>query len=74
MGDKIIYIIIGITGIVTYLAWQKEDLFRKLLLSPYEMVRKKQYYRIITHGFLHANWAHVIVNMLVFWSFSRVLM
>lgn len=74
MGDKIIYIIIGITGIVTYLAWQKEDLFRKLLLSPYDLVRKKQYYRIITHGFLHGNWMHLIVNMLVFWSFGRVLM
>lgn len=74
MGDKIVYIIIGITGVVTYLSWQNQDWFQKLLLSPYDFVHKKQYYRIITHGFLHANWAHLIVNMLVFWSFGSVLM
>lgn len=74
MGDKIVYIIIGVTGVVTYLAWQNKDLFHKLLLSPYDLVHKKQYYRIITHGFLHANWAHLIINMLVFWSFGAVLM
>jgi membrane associated rhomboid family serine protease len=72
--ENVIYIIIGVTGVVTWLSWKNEDLFRKLLFSPYDMIRNKQYFRIITHGFLHANWAHLIVNMLVFWSFGRSLL
>jgi membrane associated rhomboid family serine protease len=72
--ENVIYVIIGVTGVVTWLSWQNEDLFRKLLFSPYDMIRNKQYFRIITHGFLHANWPHLIVNMLVFWSFGRSLL
>ncbi len=69
--ENIVYIIIGVTAVVTYMAWQNSDLFLKLLLSPYDMIRNKQYYRLLTHGFLHANWPHLIVNMLVFWSFGQ---
>jgi len=72
--DNILYLIIGVTAVVTYLSWQNDSLFNKLLLSPYAMIRNKQYYRILTHGFLHANWTHIIVNMLVLWSFGRVLL
>jgi membrane associated rhomboid family serine protease len=72
--ENLIYIIIGVTAVVSYLSWQNETLFRKLLLSPYAMIRNKEYYRLITHGFLHSGWTHLIVNMLVFWSFGRVLL
>ncbi|MDD3860781.1 MAG: rhomboid family intramembrane serine protease [Bacteroidales bacterium] len=72
--ENLIYIIIGVTAVVSYLSWQNEALFRKLLLSPYDMIRNKEYYRLITHGFLHSGWTHLIVNMLVFWSFGRVLL
>jgi len=72
MGN-IILLIVAVTGIVSYIAWQKPELFHKLLLSPYIVVREKQYYRMFTYGFLHADWMHLIVNMLVFWSFGRVL-
>ena len=72
MGS-IIIIIIVITGVITYMSWKNQDLFNKLLFSPYIIIRKKQYYRLLTNGFVHANWAHVIVNMLVFWSFGSNL-
>ncbi|HPX76380.1 MAG TPA: rhomboid family intramembrane serine protease [Bacteroidales bacterium] len=73
MTSNIVLIIVIVTAIFTYGAWQREDVFRKFLLSPYEVVHRKRYYQIITHGFLHANWAHLIINMLVFWSFGSVV-
>ncbi len=66
--------IIIITFIVTYISWGNTKLFDKLILSPYIIVRNKEYYRLLTHGFLHANWMHLIINMLVFWSFGRILL
>ncbi|MDD4150855.1 MAG: rhomboid family intramembrane serine protease [Bacteroidales bacterium] len=72
--NKIILIIVIITGVVTYLSWQKKDLFAKLLFSPYSIFKNNEYHRILTHGFVHANWPHVIINMLVFWSFGSVLL
>lgn len=71
--NKLILLIIIITGVVTYLSWQRKDILDKLLFSPYRIKRKNEYFRFLTHGFVHANWAHVIVNMLVFWSFGSVL-
>jgi membrane associated rhomboid family serine protease len=31
------------------------------------------YVGLITHMFLHGSWAHLILNMIVFWSFGRGL-
>lgn len=69
----LVFVIIGITAVVSYISWQNKELFNKLLLSPYAVTKHRQFYRLITHGFVHANWPHLIVNMLVFWSFGSVL-
>ncbi|MBT7462935.1 MAG: rhomboid family intramembrane serine protease, partial [Bacteroidetes bacterium] len=41
--------------------------------NAYQIIRRKQYLRLLLHGFLHANWTHLLVNMLVFYSFGRSL-
>lgn len=33
----------------------------------------KSYYRFFTSGFIHAGWAHLIINMLVLWSFGSIV-
>jgi membrane associated rhomboid family serine protease len=71
--QNIVYVIIAITVAISYFSWQKPDLFQKLLLDPYRVVHNNEYYRIVSHGFIHANWSHLLVNMLVFWSFGSVV-
>ncbi len=34
------------------------------------MVHSREWYRIISHGFVHADWTHLIVNMFTFLSFG----
>jgi membrane associated rhomboid family serine protease len=63
-------IIVVITAIVSIVCFQREDLFRKFDFSPYYIIRKKEWYRFLSHGFVHANWIHLIINMLVFFSFG----
>lgn len=62
--------IIAVTCIVSIIAFNNRSMFDKLLLSPYRVMHQKEYYRIITHGFLHADWIHLLVNMFVLWSFG----
>lgn len=38
--------------------------------SPYSIRRFKQFDRFITHAFIHANWWHLIFNMLTFYFFA----
>lgn len=66
----ITYLIIGVTVVVSYLCFQNESLFRKLAFIPYRTIRNNEWYRLITHGFVHADMTHLLVNMFTFWSFG----
>lgn len=64
------YIILAATCVVSYLCFQNRELFIKLAFIPYRVIRNNEWYRLITHGFLHADSTHLIVNMITFWSFG----
>lgn len=69
----ITYIIIGITVLVSYLCFNNADLFRKLAFIPYRTIRNHEWYRLVTHGFVHADTMHLFVNMFTFWSFGTYM-
>ncbi|MBN2635941.1 MAG: rhomboid family intramembrane serine protease, partial [Prolixibacteraceae bacterium] len=69
----ITYFIIGVTILVSYLAFSNSDLFDKLQFNAARVIHQKEYYRLITHAFVHANWSHLLVNMLVLFFFGRVI-
>ena len=66
------YIIIFITVIVSAVVLQtdREGLTSRLGLRPYDVVRKRQWYRLLTHGFVHGDYTHLAVNMIALWSFG----
>lgn len=63
-------LLIVITSAISILAFRNKDVFEKLQFNPYQVYHKKQWHRIITHGFLHADWAHLFVNMFVLYFFG----
>jgi membrane associated rhomboid family serine protease len=69
----ITYIIIGVTVLVSYLCFNNADLFRKLAFVPYRTIRNHEWYRLVTHGFVHADTMHLFVNMFTFWSFGTYM-
>lgn len=62
--------IIVITVITTVIAFNSEELMSRLMLNPYQVLHKREWYRLFTHGFLHADWTHLIINMIVLFSFG----
>lgn len=66
-------IIIAVTVGISAIAFNNQHLLEKLLLSPYRITHQKEYFRIVTHGFVHADWMHLLVNMFVLWSFGNAL-
>lgn len=64
-------LIIAVTFIVSYFAFQRPELLFKYDFNPYQIIHRNQWYRLVTHAFLHADWMHLIVNMLVFYSFAE---
>jgi membrane associated rhomboid family serine protease len=66
----VLYPILGATVLVSYLGFQSEKLLQAGMLKPYRVVQG-QIHRLITHGFLHADWPHLLFNMLVLWQFGE---
>ena len=46
---------------------------RKLIFNPYMISARKEWWRFFTSGFIHADWLHLGINMLVLWSFGNVV-
>ncbi len=63
--------IVIITSLISIVAFYNDTLMRRLMFNPYQVYYRKEFWRLITHGFLHADWIHLIVNMIVLYSFGR---
>ena len=64
-------IVIIVTAIISVFAFSREDILDKMMLNPYQVFHKKEWFRIITHGFLHSDWTHLLINMFVLYFFGR---
>jgi len=70
--DYVIVLVIVIVGI-SYFAFQNKNVINKLIMSPYLVIHKNEWYRVITHAFIHANWMHLLFNMIALWSFGSAV-
>lgn len=64
-----IFIII-LTGIASITAFQNHVFFEKALFRPYVMKQNNEWWRWISNGFIHADYQHLIVNMLALYFFA----
>lgn len=65
--------IIALTAIISFTSFNNHKAFYDLALRPYEVQRKKQYYRFITSGFVHNDFMHLLFNMLTLYFFGNVV-
>ncbi|MDR1755846.1 MAG: rhomboid family intramembrane serine protease [Culturomica sp.] len=64
------YIIIAVTAVVSYICFHNRTWMDRLSLNPYRVVHRGEWYRLLAHGFVHADTMHLFVNMFTFWSFG----
>jgi membrane associated rhomboid family serine protease len=61
-------------GISMY-AWSNEEFMDAWIMQPSAINDdSRQWYRFLTSGFLHADWAHLIFNMIAFYSFGQIVL
>jgi len=66
-------ILIVITVAVSYAAFNNAKMMNLLQFNASKIILKNEYHRLITHAFVHANWEHLFVNMIVLFSFGRAI-
>ena len=70
---SITLIIIVVTVGISLLAWNNPLLMSRWIMNPYQVAQRGQYYRLLTSGFLHADWGHLIFNMISLYFFGGMI-
>ncbi|MCG2617088.1 rhomboid family intramembrane serine protease [Terrimonas sp. NA20] len=63
-------IIVIVTCIVSITAFNNQKIIEDLIFYPPAVTRRKQWYRFFSCGLIHADWTHLIFNMLALYMFG----
>lgn len=66
-------LLIAITVALSWYAFDRPRLLERLLLWPPAIDRRHQYDRFVTHGFVHADWQHLLFNMITLFFFGTLV-
>ena len=66
-------ILIAITCAVSLVALNNPKMIEALILSPPAISRNNEYYRLISYGLVHADFQHLLFNMITLYFFGRVM-
>jgi membrane associated rhomboid family serine protease len=64
------FAIIGFTVLVSLLAFRDRKVFENMMFEPFVINTRKDWFRLVTHGFIHGNVPHLAVNMFVLFMFG----
>ena len=69
----ITFVLLGANIALSMLAFQNEAFMKKNLFIVGPILRRKEYHRLISSGFLHLNAMHLFINMYVLYQIGPVL-
>ena len=65
--------IIAVTCVVSFMAFNNRRLLDDLILWPPAIQRRREYHRLVTYGLIHADFGHLLFNMLTLYFFGRLM-
>ncbi|MFN3345827.1 MAG: rhomboid family intramembrane serine protease [Chloroherpetonaceae bacterium] len=63
-------LILLVMFVLSIIALEKPAFREALLLHPYRVVRENRYHTLLTSGFVHNDWLHLIFNAVTFYFFA----
>ena len=73
MDFSLTIVIVAITVLVSWRAFNDRALMERMILWPPAVERRRQYDRLLGYGFVHADWMHLLFNMITLWSFGTAV-
>jgi membrane associated rhomboid family serine protease len=70
---SITIIIIIVTVIASFYAWNNPSVQQKWMMNPYDIAQRNEYWRFITSGFIHSDYTHLFFNMLTLYFFGEIV-
>jgi membrane associated rhomboid family serine protease len=65
--------IILLTAIVSVISFSNRELYRRLMFNAYDISHFRKSYRFLSYALVHADWVHLLINMMVLYSFGRAV-
>lgn len=65
--------LIALTAVISWFGFNNQSFFNKYLYRPYAIKNDKEVWRFVTSAFLHADWMHLIFNMLSLFFFAPIV-
>ncbi len=72
MEISITIIIIAITSIVSFIAFSNHNLLERFIFYP-PAIKRGQVYRFFSCGLIHADWGHLLFNMIALYMFGEIV-
>lgn len=69
---NITLLLILIIGFISWQGFSKDQVKEKLIFHPYLIKHHRDWFRFITHAFIHADWNHLLINLFVLYQFGGV--
>jgi len=66
-------LIIIVISIISIIGFKDNQLLSKYAFSPYLCKHQQNYYRFFSHVFIHADWQHLLFNMISFYMFGQLI-
>jgi membrane associated rhomboid family serine protease len=70
---SVTFIILCITCVVSFFAFSNAQITSKFLFNAVQIDQRKEWWRMITSGFIHGDFLHLFINMLVLFSFGQAV-
>lgn len=64
MAINLLTILIGIIVLISIAAFNNRSLMERMMYIPYRVKHDREHVRIFSHVLIHADWAHLIFNMM----------
>jgi membrane associated rhomboid family serine protease len=65
--------IIGATILASVFGFNNSEVFARCKFNAYDVRHANHWYRFFTYGFFHAGWGHLLINMIVLYSFGGMV-
>ena len=73
MDISLTYVVIGVTVLASLYAWNNASVLQGWMMNPYSIDKRREYWRFITSGFIHNDYAHLFFNMFTLYFFGRIV-
>lgn len=66
-------VIILFTALVSITAFNQRSIINQLIFDPVAITHRGQWYRFFTCGWIHADWEHLLFNLLSLYLFGQIV-